>query len=157
MFICVESDQKYDGISLHPNNTAGCFTCRLPEHYNINTGGQGRWYLALLEIALPPLKTGRKWDPLYVCCTACEPSSIGQLYKPVVASLSIGEVKRQNFVRLPSVHPVPLRVNTLSELTVEIYDKDGRIFKDLASKQPDQSSKCTFLLKWLPHRNLWRP
>ena len=122
MFLCLDSNQKSQGVPLYPDNTATLFTCSLPEHFRLNAlgRGQGRWHLGLTDIALPAMKKGRKWDSIYVCCSACEVSCVGQSYKPVVASFSLGEIKRNNFVRFPSVHFVPLRVNNLSEITVEI-------------------------------------
>ena len=153
MFLCLESDQKSKGQPLHPNNTAALFTCSLPEHFRLDTSGRGRWHIGLVELALPPIKTGRKWDAIYVCCSACELSCIGHLYKPVVASLSAGEIKRNNFVRLPSVELVPLRVHSLDEVTVEICGKAGETLKELNNSGPDLTSKCTFILKWQPYTN----
>ena len=153
MFLCLESDQRSRGVLLHPNNTAARFTCSLPEHFRLDTSGRGRWHLGLVELTLPPIKTGRKWDPLYVCCTACELSCIGRSYKPVVASLSVGEIKRNNFVRLPTVELVPLRANSLDEVTVEICGKEGELLRELNTRESENSSKCTFILQWRPHTN----
>ena len=153
MFLCLESDQKLRGNLLHPHNTAAFFTCSLPEHFRLATFGRGRWHIGLLELTLPPIKTGRKWDALYVCCSACELSCIGQSYKPVVASLSVGEIKRNNFVRFPSVELVPLRVNSLDEVTVEICGKEGEVFQELNTRNPEHMSKCTFILQWKAYTN----
>ena len=157
MFLCLESDQKLRGNLLHPNNTPAFFTCTLPEHFRVDTLGRGRWHLGLLELTLPPIKTGRKWDALYVCCSACELSCIGQAYKPVVASLSVGEIKRNNFVRFPSVELVPLRVNSLDQVTVEICGKEGEVFQELNTQNPEHASKCTFILQWRAYTNLQLP
>ena len=153
MFLCLESDQKLRGNLLHPNNTAASFTCSLPEHFSLATFGRGCWHLGLVELTLPPIKTGRKWDALYVCCSGCELSCIGQSYRPVVASLSVGEIKRNNFVRFPSVELVPLRVNSLDEVTVEICGKEGEIFQELNTQNPEYTSKCTFILQWRAYTN----
>ena len=151
MFICLESDQKSKGVLLHPDNTAALFTCSLPEHFSLESFTRGHWHLGLTELTLPPIKSGKKWDSLYVCCSVCELSCIGQTYKPVVTSLSLGEIKRNNFVRLPSVELVPLRVNNLSEITVEICGKEGDLLKELNHQNPEQTSKCTFILQWIPY------
>ena len=157
MFLCLESDQKSRGVLIHPNNTAALFTCSLPEYFRIDTPGRGRWHLGLVELTLPPIKTGRKWDPIYVCCSACELSCIGPAYKPVVASLSVGEIKRNNFVRFPSVELVPLRVNSLDQLTVEICGKEGETLEELNATNTELASKCTFILQWRAHTNPLQP
>ena len=123
----------------------------------MDTMGHGRWHLGLAELTLPPIKTGRKWDAIYVCCSACELSCIGRSYKPVVASLSVGEIKRNNFVRFPSVELIPLRVNSLDEVTVEICGKEGETLEELNVVNPELTSKCTFLLQWRAHTNPLQP
>ena len=55
MLLCLESMQN-------PGNTPASFTCPLPEHFDLNTGGRGKWHISLVEITLPPIKTGKKWD-----------------------------------------------------------------------------------------------
>ena len=157
MFLCLESDQKSRGLPIHPDNTAALFTCSLPEYFRMDTMGHGRWHLGLAELTLPPIKTGRKWDAIYVCCSACELSCIGQSYKPVVASLSVGEIKRNNFVRFPSVELIPLRVNSLDEVTIEICGKEGELLKELNVSSPELTSKCTFILQWRPYTNPLQP
>ena len=157
MLPCLESDGGSKENMQNPRNTPAIFTCPLPEHFDLNTGGRGKWHISPVEITFPPIKTGKKWDSLYVCCSACELSCLGGVYKPVVASLSIGEVKRNNFVRFTSLLPVPLRVNTLSELSVEICGKGGRTFGELDVEKTELNTKCTFLLEWQPNTSLWKP
>ena len=127
------------------------------KRYNKNTNGCRRWYVSLLEITLPPIKTGKKWDSLYVCCDACALLCKGEAYKPFLASLSVGEVRRNNFVRLASSQPISLRVNTLSELSVKICGRVGQTLDELDVKNSDLTTKCTFSLEWSPNTSLLKP
>ena len=154
MLICLQSDQS---PTVNPSNTPVLFTCTLPEHYNLDTQRRGRWYLGLQEIVLPSVRKGNKWDALYVCCQGCETSPLGGMYKPIIASLSLGEIKRNNFTRFSPVHYVPLRVQSLSQLTVEIYCSEGEILEDLKENSRGQATKCTFELKWMKDTSPWRP
>lgn len=155
MLLCVTSDPTISG---RPGNTAASFSCPLPEHYSLDTGRRGFWSLGLKEVYVPALKTGRRWDRLYLCCDACESSALGALYKPVLATFSVGEIKRNGFVRFQSVCYVPLRVNGLSELRVEICDKAGETLEELNVKaNAAQTTSCTFSLKWMPNSSPWRP
>lgn len=155
MLLCVTSDPEITG---RPQNTPASFSSPLPEHYSLETGRRGLWCLGLKEIYLPTVKTGRKGDRLLVCCNGCESSAFGEVYKPIVATLSVGEIKRNSFVRYESVCYVPLRVNSLSELGVEICTKDGERLKELnESTGAGQATSCTFILKWSPNSSPWRP
>ena len=152
MLLCLQSDQSED---VYPGNTCAAFACVLPERYDLDTHGKGQWFLGLTEITLPPIKSSKKCEPIYVCCRQCETSSIGRFYKPVVASFSVGEIKRNGFVRFSPVHYVPLRVDSLEHLSVELCDCRGEIFRELT--ESGQPSKCSFDLKWTSVTNPWRP
>lgn len=155
MFICLTSEK--DSLS-HTNNTPATFTSPLPENYNLDTGRRGAWYIGLLEIHLPPLKDGKPYDCLYVHCSACETSCIGDTYRPLLATLNYRELKRNNFVRLPSVNFIPLRTQGLSELTISICDKKGDPLEELKTiNSPNQTTKCTLILKWMSNISPWRP
>lgn len=156
MLIHLDSNSDY---STHPNNTPSQFVCSLPENYNLEQGSRsGAWHVALIELSLPTIKTGQKWDGLYICCSACESSCLGKIYKPIVASLSLAEIKRTNWVRFHSLQYVPLRACDLSELAIEICGKDGQPFEELNRVvNPKQYTRCTLSLKWMPNTSPWRP
>lgn len=156
MYICLESNLNPE---THGGNSPASFTCTLPEHYILNQSSKsGKWHIALLEIGLPPFKTNQKSEGIYVCCSACQPSCIGDIYRPVLASLSVGEIKRNNCMRFDPVQYVPLRASSLSELTIEICGKDGEPLEHLHSIQNDAlTSRCTLVLKWIPTTSPWLP
>lgn len=140
-------------------NTPSSFTCFLPERYDLNTRGRGSWSLGLTEICLPQVTGVKNWESIYVLCSVCQSSALGERYKPVLASLCVGEVKKQNFVRIPSVTYVPLRVNSLSEITVNISGFNGELVKIQETNGNGEvySTTCTVDLKWMKDIDLWRP
>jgi hypothetical protein len=75
-----------------------------------------------------------------------------------VASLSVGEIKRNNFVRFSPVQPVPLTVQSLSQLSIRILNSEGKLLEELnAEAGANHFSKYTFVLSWLPTLNHWLP
>lgn len=155
MFICLRSDK--DPLT-NGNNTPAHFTSPLPENYNLDTGRRGAWCIGLHDIHLPPLKEGKPYDCLYVLCSACETSCMGDIYRPLLATINYREVKRNNFVRFPSVTFIPLRNQGLSEITISVCDQNGVPLQELNSiDQTSQTTKCTLLLKWIANLSPWRP
>lgn len=156
MLIFLESNRD---VLTYTNNRPARFTCLLPEHYDLQPGMQrGKWYLGLIELALPPIKRGQKSDRLYVSCSACELSCAGSVYKPIIASFSLGEIKRDSCVRFPSVQYVPLRVTSLSELTLEICGSDHTPLPELDTRDnPRLAARCSLALKWMPNTSPWQP
>lgn len=156
MLIFLESDR--DNLT-YVGNTAVSFTCGLPEHYDLRPGMQkGKWYLGLIELALPAIKRGQKADRLYVSCSACELSCVGNSYRPIIAAFSLGEIKRDSCIRFPSVQYVPLRVTSVSELTLEVCGSDHRPLPELNTRDnPRQAARCSLALKWMPNTSPWQP
>ena len=154
MLLCLQSDQSSD---MFEGNKACSFVCVLPERYELNTNGRGKWFIGLTEITLPIVKSSRKWEAIYVCCQQCEYSVVGQIYKPIVASFSVGEIKRNNFTRFSPVHYVPLKVDNLDQINVEICHSNGEVIEELHNGVKDSVTKCVFDLQWQIGTSPWRP
>lgn len=72
---------------INPGNTAGKFTVQLPEILTPpdNSPRRGRWFMGLVEIALPPVgSSSSKWDVLHIFCPHVEGVISGSSYRPRV-------------------------------------------------------------------------
>ena len=137
--------------AIHPLNTAARFTVQMPEPFTSpkHSNTQGKWYLGLVDIVLPPLKnTGNKWDVTYVTCLQCEGAVVGDKYGNVLRSIANAEIKRRSFIRFSSVLHIPLRVTDVYELTVELRNHEGELLEVLNPAQDQNSTKCTLELIW---------
>ena len=137
-------------MEISPANTAGKFTVQLPEAFTCprNTIHGGRWYLGLIEIAVPPISVGSgKWDVLYVTCPHVEGVVTGDAYSTVLRSVPLGEIRRHNHVRFQSVLYTPLRVKDVRLISIELRNSSGTVLPELAL-ETKHSTKCTLELVW---------
>ena len=152
MLIYLVSDQT---LGINPDNDAGRFTVQMPEVFTPPKNGLtgGRWYLGLVDIAVPLGNSGRtKWDVMYVNCPQLEGSVVGDTYSPVLRSIPMGEIKRHGFARVQSVLYVPLRVSDVRHLSIELCDSRGKLLGEF-NGETKNSTKCTLELIWKKDTN----
>jgi hypothetical protein len=147
MFLYLESTQS---PQIYPENKPNSFTIRLPEPY-IRTG-RGYWVLGLIQISIPSFvkpDDHPKWDFLYVTCDACKGTPLGGTYAPLLHAVSCTQIKRFNHQEFASVLHIPLRLTSVSELTIEIRDSEWNLVHLAeATKGKRTSTKCVLELRW---------
>ena len=148
MYIYLSSNHSTD---VHSDNTPACFTVQLPEtfkHPENNPRG-GLWFIGIVDIVLPqPAVKTLKDHVLYVTCKQVEGCALGTSYTDILRSLPCREVKRQGFVQFSPVLYVPLRVQDVTQLTIELRDSENKILQDLHKKSENHPTLCTLELVW---------
>ena len=154
MIIFVASDHS---SSVHVFNNPSRFTVQMPETFTPpkNKMTQGKWYLGLVDIVVPPIKgLVNKWDIVYVTCNQTEGGVVmNEMYTNVLRSFTAGEAKRWNVVRFSPVLYVPLRVTDVRDLTFELRNARGQLLEYLNTSHTD-TTKCTVELLWRKDTNL---
>ena len=155
MIIYVASDHS---AAVHVFNNPSRFTVQMPETFTSpkNNMTQGKWYLGLVDIVVPPIKgLTNKWDMVYVTCSQAEGGVVmNEMYSNVLRSFTSGEVKRRNLVRFSPVLYVPLRVTDVRDLTFELRNARGQLLEYL-NTAPADTTKCTLELLWRKDTNHW--
>lgn len=153
MLIYLDSSHCKD---LYPNNVSSSFDIEMPDSLITREyqGGKGRWFLALVDISIPPIMTKlNKWDIVYVICEQVISCARGPIYSPIIRHVTAGEIKRHNFVRFPSLIHVPVVRSDLKKFSIRLTDSSGQLIKCLDQKEEntpnvDTSTKCTLELLW---------
>ena len=148
MYIYLSSNQSVD---IYSDNTPASFTVQLPEtfkHPESKRSG-GRWFLGIVDIVLPQsaIKT-LKDHILYITCNQAEGVAFSSSYTSILRSLPVRGVKRFGFFQFFPVLYVPLRVQDLTELTIELRDSEYRILQDLDKNSKSYPTFCTLELLW---------
>ena len=117
---------------------------------NVSDGGRkaGGWGFGLFDITIPSLKnqkTLNKWDMIYIICNAGQVQTFGDVYIPILRSISVGELKRSSTIKFPTVVYMPLRVKDLSQIRIELQWGSGRPVELMK----DGTTACTLQLRWL--------
>ena len=149
MYIYLSSNHSSD---VYPDNTPASFTVRLPEtfkHPEDRRSG-GRWFIGLIDIVLPqPAVKTLKDHILYITCKqAAEGIAFASNYTNILRSLPVRGAKRYGFLQLSPVLYIPLRVQDLTEITIELRDSEYRISPDLHKKSQTCPTLCTLELLW---------
>ena len=141
-----------DCLDLHPNNTPSSFEIEMPDCLIAKEyqGQNGRWFLALVDITVPPiLDKMSKWDVIYVMCEQIISSAKGPVYAPIIRQITSGEIKRTNFTRFPSLIHLPVNRTELSKFAIRLTNSRGEIIRcHSTTKAGAISTKCTLDLIW---------
>ena len=141
-----------DCMDLHPNNTPSSFEIEMPDCLIAKEyqGQNGRWFLALVDITVPPISDKMsKWDVIYVMCEQIISSAKGSVYAPILRQITSGEIKRNNFTRFPSLIHLPVNRAELSKFTIRLTNSRGEIIScHRSTKEGTNSTKCTLDLTW---------
>ena len=140
-----------DCVDLHPKNTSSCFEIQMPDCLIAKEyqKAHGRWCLALVDITIPPIINSKlnKYDVIYVMCDQVISSPKGDAYWPILRQVVGGEIKRNNFVRYPSLLHIPVSKTELKRFTIRLTDSRGDLINCIAGSD-SASTKCTLHLTW---------
>ena len=144
-----------DCIDLHPTNTPSCFEIQMPDCLIAKEyqKAHGRWFLALVDITVPPIYSSKlsKYDVIYVLCDQVISSAKGDAYWPILRQVVGGEIKRNNFVRYPSLLHIPVSKTELKRFTIRLTDSRGDLIQWATGNNSNNnkaSTKCTLDLIW---------
>lgn len=121
MYLYISSDQ---GQEYFPENNSSSFKVKLPK--TLYFPKNQSWFISLMDIQVPKLK-----DPTvpYVLITSsvCDTSIVEQGFKPVLHKIYPSQISKGKPIIPSSEHSVPLTVDHLSVLDVNIISPTGDI------------------------------
>lgn len=148
MLIYLDSSDCSD---LYPNNTASSFEIEMPDSLIAREyqGQNGRWFLALVDITVPPIITKMsRWDVIYVMCEQVISCAKGPVYAPIIRQITAGEIKRNNLARFPTLIHIPVNRAELKKFTIRLTNSRGEIIKCQGGKEGSNSTTCLLDLIW---------
>lgn len=115
---------------------------------------RGRWFLGLVEIAIPPIAaTSKDWDFLHIVCPLIEGVVFGSSYTPILRAVAQGEIRSHNYARFDSVLHAPLRVADITNIAIEVRNSTGELTPELL-EETKHSTSCLLELLWKDATNL---
>ena len=118
MYIYLSSNQS-DNFFI--GNTASGFRVKLPKTLYLH--GKSQWYLAILDIDLPPFSNTYKTNYITINSSICEPSTVNTSLFPILNRVYFNQLSKDNFVVFDTPRYVRLSVDVLD--TIDIYLKDS--------------------------------
>lgn len=141
-----------DCLDIYPNNNPSSFQIAMPDSLISREyqGVNGRWFLALVDITVPPISDRmNKWDVVYVMCEQVISCARGPSYAPIIRQFTGAEIKRTNLVRFPSLLHVPVNKSELKKFAISLTDSSGDLIHCVEGKEGKKNStKCTLELLW---------
>lgn len=109
--------RSFESKNLFPTNEPYDFTVVLPKALAL----QGNWTVELSEIYATKTNKSTKKE-IFVFCDICDTSVVGGQYRPLVRHVVLDSNMNQIF---PIPYPIPLRIQEIEKLHLDIRDKDN--------------------------------